>query len=59
MSVAFAGGTDCEKLTDDAQDMSFTFGRWDELFDVITEEQNPDFVVVAKWPKRKAWLQSL
>ena len=34
----FAGGTDGEKLTDDAQDVSFTFGGWDELFDVIAEE---------------------
>ena len=50
---AFAGGTDCEKLTDDAQDVSFTFSGWDELFDVITEEQNPDFVVVANGRKGK------
>ena len=41
------------ELTDDAQDMSFTFGGWDELFDVIAEEQNPDFVVVANGRKGK------
>ena len=53
MSVRLPVGRIVRSFESDAQDVSFTFGGWDELFDVIAEEQDPDFVVVANGRKGK------